>query len=83
MIQRYLLFKNFIFEELGYENTNYELYISLIFFILEEKNLKKLIQLYDNSENNIIEIEIDEQKFEENRDNFIILVKYAEMVSPF
>ena len=83
MIQRYLLFKNFIFEELGYENTNYELYISLIFFILKEKNLKKLIKLYNDSENNIIEIEIDEQKFKEDKDRFIILVKYAEMVSPF
>lgn len=83
MIQRYLLFKNFIFEELGYENTDYKLYISLIFFILKEKNLKKLIQLYTNSKNNEIEIEIDEQKFKEDRDKFIILVKYAEMVSPF
>ncbi|WP_418186540.1 P-loop NTPase fold protein [Aliarcobacter lanthieri] len=83
MIQRYLLFKNFIFEELGYENTNYQLYISLIFFVLKEKNLKKLVQLYNNSTDNIIEIEINEKKFKENRDNFIILVKYAEMVSPF
>lgn len=55
MIQRYLLFKNFIFEELGYENTNYQLYISLIFFVLKEKNLKKLVQLYNNSTDNIID----------------------------
>ena len=91
MIQRYLLFKNFIFEELGYENSNYELYISLIFYILEEEEsqkpednkLKKLITLYNDSQNEEIEVEMYGKQFTLKKNRYIILVKYAEMVTPF
>lgn len=82
MIQRYLLFKNFIFEELGYEESSYELYISLIFYVLKEEKLKKLIEKYNDSEYDG-KIKIDNDEFPVNKDRLIVLVKYAEMVSPF
>jgi hypothetical protein len=82
MIQRYLLFKNFIFEEFKNKNTyDYRLYILLIFHALDETKLEELISKYSTIEDE--EIEIEGIKFTINRDVYIVLIKYAEMVSPF
>lgn len=84
MVQRYLLFKNFIFEELGkIQKIDYEILISLIFIALDEKTFELLHNNYLNSDNDIINFEIDEKIFELDKNIYIILLKYAEMVSPF
>ncbi len=84
MIQRYLLFKNFIFEELGNETDNFQLYISLLFHLLEGENLQKLQKdIVSNKDDEVIEIKINNKIYKEKKDKYLIVLKYAEMVSPF
>ncbi len=84
MVQRYLLFKNFVFEEFGYEKEfDYRLLIYLIFAVLDEEKLTELIEKYSLTDAEEIQFEIKENTFKENREVYIVLLKYAEMVSPF
>ena len=83
IIQRYLLFKNFIFNDLGYQKKDCELYISLIFHLLNNENLESLYENYVLSDDDKVEFKIDGKTYTEKKNDYLILIKYAEMVSPF
>ena len=60
-----------------------ELYISLIFHLLNNENLESLYENYVLSDDDKVEFKIDGKTYTEKKNDYLILIKYAEMVSPF
>lgn len=86
-IHRYLIFKSLILEildDIQYEKFHPKMLVEFVVMSQNEDKLKEFKEYYKNNMDFEIFIPLDEFSTEKiNRENYIILIKFAEMVSPF
>lgn len=86
-IQRYLIFKSLVLTILTstqYKSFDSKMLVQIVIMSQKKKNLKKFRQHYITHTDYEIPIPLDDYpKDKINRDEYIILIKFAEMVSPF
>ncbi len=87
LLHRYLLFKSLIFTVMSadkYNSFNEKNLIRLLFASQKEAELKVFIEHYQKHRSPIIQNILSSSESETiNREDYITLVKFAEMVSPF
>ncbi|MDX4069246.1 P-loop NTPase fold protein [Aliarcobacter skirrowii] len=86
-IHRYLIFKSLILEildDIQYEKFHPKMLVEFVVMSQNEAKLNEFKEYYKNNMDFEIFIPLDEFSTEKiNRENYIILIKFAEMVSPF
>ena len=86
-IHRYLIFKSLVLSILDkskYENFHSKMLIEIVIMSQKKENLDKFIKHYREHTDYEIPIPLDDFRADTiNRDEYIILIKFAEMVSPF
>jgi len=86
-IHRYLIFKSLLLSSLdnsSYESFDSKMLIQIVIMSQKKGNLDKFIQHHILNTDDEIPIPLDDFATDKiNRDEYIILIKFAEMVSPF
>lgn len=87
IIHRYLIFKSLVFlvmDEIKYDKFDQKMLIELVITSQKKKDLQKYIKHYIKNTDDEIPIPLDDFATDKiNREEYIILIKFAEMVSPF
>mgnify|MGYP003606255585 CR=1 FL=1 len=86
-IQRYLIFKSLVLTILNdtqYESFHSKMLIEIVIMSQNKDNLDSFREHYITHTDYVIPIPLDDFETDKiNRDEYIILIKFAEMVSPF
>ena len=86
-IHRYLIFKSLVLSILDknrYENFHSKMLVEIVIMSQKKENLDKFIEHYQDNPDYEILIPLDDFATDKiNREEYIILIKFAEMVSPF